>query len=273
LSPRREEHGGLISMRRLVIKFGRSALQDIEDFKKAAQIVQEHVRDGFQIAVVVSGMGRTQDGLTWLANQVEDEPNPHEMDLLLSTAEQTSASLMALALQNCNLRAKALAGTQAGIVTTPEHGNSAICSVNSRIFEDLLRQNIIPVVAGHQGSTVTGEITRVGRGGSDITAVALAKSINATRCDLYTDIDGIHAMDPVYGEKRLYEFISYQNMRRLIISGGHIVNIHAIAYAMACEIPIRVRSIFEPDNEGTLITSDDTCQRLASLVQASIAAA
>jgi aspartate kinase len=259
-------------MRRLVIKFGRSALQDITDFKKAAHIIQENVRDGFQVVVVVSGMGRTQDGLTWLAKQVEDEPNPHEMDLLLSAAEQTSASLMALAIQNSSLRAKAIAGSQSGIITTPEHGNSAICSVNSRLFEDLLRQGVIPVVAGHQGSTVTGEITRVGRGGSDITAVALAKSINATRCDLYTDMDGIHAVDPVYGEKRQYEFISYQNMRRLTINGGFIVNIHAIAYAMACGIPLRVRSIYEPDNEGTLITSDDTCQRLAALVQASKAA-
>jgi aspartate kinase len=259
-------------MRRLVIKFGRSALQDIDDFKKAAHIINETVRDGFQAIVVVSGMGRTQDGLAWLAKQVEEEPNPHEMDLLLSAAEQTSASLMALALQNLNLRAKALAGSQSGIVTTPEHGNSAICSVNSRVFEELLRQGVVPVVAGHQGSTVTGEITRVGRGGSDITAVALAKAINATRCDLYTDIDGINAMDPFYGEKRQYEFISYQNMRRLTINGCPIVNIHAIAYAMACEIPMRVRSIYESDNEGTLITSDETCQRLAALVQASKAA-
>lgn len=245
-------------MARLVQKFGGTSLRDPEHIRKVAKIVADSARDGKELVVVVSAMGHTTDQLIELSELVNDRPDPREMDMLLCTGEQVSISLVAMALQKMGLKARSFTGAQAGILTDETHTFARIKTVQPSRLETSLRRGEIAVVAGFQGMTRTSDITTLGRGGSDTTAVALAAALKAECCDIYTDVNGVYTTDPrSYGKARRLHAISYEEMLELASAGAQVLNARSVELAMRTRVPIRLRSTFEPGDTGTLVTSRD----------------
>lgn len=242
-------------MGRLVQKFGGTSVGDVQKLRHVAEIIVREAVAGNQVVVVVSAMGHTTDQLIGLADSVTDDQSTREMDMLLATGEQISIALLSMAVQQLGGKARSFTGAQAGIVTDNVHGSARIKEVRAESIENCLSRGEIAVVAGFQGTTESGEITTLGRGGSDTTAVALAAAINAEWCDIYTDVNGVYTADPrAVEEARRLEAISYEEMLELSAAGAQVLNARAVELAMNMQVPIRLRSTFEPEDEGTLVT-------------------
>lgn len=239
----------------LVQKFGGTSVLDTICIKRVAKIAINALKSGYQVVIVVSAMGDTTDNLIDLAREVADKPDPREFDLLLSTGEQVSIPLVAMAIHSIGAKAISQTGLQVGILTEDRHGKARITEIKTAKLKKYLAEGNIVIVAGFQGiSETTGEITTLGRGGSDTTAVALAVALGAERCDIYTDVDAVYTTDPdiVRDASRLKQ-ISYEEMLELASLGAQILHPRSVEIAKNYNMPMRVRSSFKPDDEGTLV--------------------
>jgi len=242
-------------MARIVQKFGGTSIANLDLIKKVAKIAVASAQEGHEVTTVVSAMGGMTDELIATARQISRSPNAREMDMLLTTGEQQSVALMSMAIQELGWPARSFTGGQAGIVTESRHGAANIKQVNPEAIEASLNRGEIAVVAGFQGITPGQELTTLGRGGSDTTAVALANALEAIRCDIYTDVRGVYTADPrILGEARRLPCVSYEEMLELAATGAKVMNHRSVELAMENEMPVRIRSTFEPDDHGTLVT-------------------
>ena len=245
-------------MARLIVqKYGGTSLADADRIRHVADRIARDRRAGADLVVVVSAMGDTTDRLVELAAAITDEPDPREMDLLLATGELMSGTLLAMALHELGIDAISLSGPQAGIRTDTIHGRARIADiVPARVRAELARARVI-IVAGFQGSTdeshEAGEVTTLGRGGSDTTAVALAARLDADACEIYTDVEGIFTADPrVVPDARLIDEIGYEEMLELAHQGATVMQTRAVELGWVNDVVIGVRSTFS-DNPGTII--------------------
>jgi aspartate kinase len=246
-----DENVGLI-----VQKFGGTSVGDIERIKNVADRVIDEKKHGNNVVVVVSAMGKTTDGLVDLAFQASGRPSKREMDMILTTGEQITISLLTMALQEMGYDAVSMTGWQAGIETESIHGNARITNINTDRINKNLEENRIVVVAGFQGLAENGEITTLGRGGSDTTAVALAAALKADRCDIYTDVDGVYTSDPRYVKNaRKLASVAYDEMLELANLGAGVLHPRAVEFAKNYGVPLVVRSSMEK-LEGTIIEEE-----------------
>jgi aspartate kinase len=243
------------------MKFGGSSVGDAERMKRVARRVIEKKQEGNQVVVVVSAMGDTTDELIDLSKQVTDKPSAREMDMLLTTGEQISVALLSMTIHTHGQDAVSYTGWQVGMMTEPAHSRARITDIRpDRIHKALDAGNIV-VVAGFQGMSEDGEITTLGRGGSDTTAVALAAALKADLCEIYTDVDGIYSTDPriVKVARKLNE-ISYDEMLELANLGAAVLHPRAVEYAKHYAVPLVVRSSFTY-NEGTIVKEDASMEQ------------
>jgi aspartate kinase len=238
----------------IVQKYGGSSLATADRIRNAARRIAQARENGAHVIVVVSAMGDTTDELLELARQVSDDPPAREVDLLLSTGETVSAALMAMALGTLGLHSVALTGGQAGIRTDTIYSRARITDVNPQRLRQELECGAIPIVTGFQGVTDTEDVTTLGRGGSDTSAVALAAAVKAERCEIYTDVEGIYTADPrmVPGARKLRQ-VSYEEMLELAQLGARVMHPRAVELGELYDMPILVASSFV-DAPGTLIT-------------------
>lgn len=243
----------LAGMGLVVQKFGGSSVATIDKIRNVAGKVVGEVNNGNQVVATVSAMGDLTDDLITMARQTGNDLSSREMDMLLTTGEQQSAALLALTLQNMGYNAISLTGWQAGIATDEVHSKARITRIQpDRIQQELDRGNIV-VVAGFQGLSPDGELTTLGRGGSDTTAVALAASLNADVCDIYTDVSGVYTADPrIVKEASKLDQISYDEMLELASLGAVVLQPRAVEFAMLYNVVVRVRSSFS-DEQGTYV--------------------
>ena len=241
----------------IVQKYGGSSVADAEGLKRVANRIVATKRAGHQVVVVVSAMGDTTDELIDLANQVTPLPNGRELDMLLTAGERISMALLAMAIGNLGNEARSFTGSQAGVITTSTHGRARIIDVTPSRITEALNEGAIAIVAGFQGiSQDTKDVTTLGRGGSDTTAVALAAALEADVCEIYTDVDGIFSADPrvVPAAKKL-KTVTYDEMLELAASGAKGLHLRCVEYARRYDMPIHVRSSFS-NNEGTWVVKD-----------------
>jgi len=238
----------------VVQKYGGTSVGSIEKIKNVAKRIAKYYKEGHKLVVVVSAMGDTTDDLIEMAEKINPNPEPREMDFLLSSGERISAALTAMALQNLGIPAIALSGKQAGIITDNIHTKANILKIEpKRILEELEKGRVV-IVAGFQGYELQkGDVTTLGRGGSDATAVALAAVLKADICEIYTDVDGIFTADPriVPNAKKL-DFISYEEMLEMAGQGAQVMQLRSVDLAATYKVPVIVRSSFN-ENSGTLI--------------------
>ncbi|MEY9868606.1 aspartate kinase [Peribacillus sp. RS7] len=244
----------------IVQKFGGTSVGSVEKIKNVANRVIEEVENGNGVVVVVSAMGKTTDQLVSMAQDISGTPSKREMDMLLTTGEQITISLLTMALIEKGHEAISYTGWQAGMQTESVHGNARILNIDSTRIQAQLQEKKIVVVAGFQGSDANGEITTLGRGGSDTTAVAIAAALNADRCDIYTDVTGVFTTDPRYikGARKL-QSISYDEMLELANLGAGVLHPRAVEYAKNYQIPLEVRSSMERES-GTIIEEEATME-------------
>lgn len=242
-------------------KFGGSSVANPERIKNVAQRVVKTSKEGNQVVVVVSAMGDTTDDMIALSKQITASPNPREYDLLLATGEQISISLLTMAIHELGYKAIALTGPQAGIITSDNYNKARISQVNaSRIVKEL-EQGQIVVVAGFQGCREDGEITTLGRGGSDTTAVALAAALKADLCEIYTDVDGVYSADPrVVPKAQKLAKISYDEMLELASLGAVVLQPRSVELAKQYAVKLMVRSSFN-ENVGTLVWEESNMEK------------
>ncbi len=234
----------------IVQKYGGSSLADIDKIKKVASIIAEVKKSGYDVAVVVSAMGKTTDSLIATAKSLSSDPPTREIDMLLSTGERVSMSLLCIALNDLGIKAISLTGSQAGIITNDRHTDARVIEVRPFRVQDELEDGKVVVIGGFQGVSYRRDITTLGRGGSDTSAIALAAALNAERCEIYSDIDGVYSSDPsvIKSAKHLPE-ISYQQMQEMSISGAKVLNAQAVQFAKEAKISIYARSTFNPGKE------------------------
>jgi aspartate kinase len=240
----------------IVQKFGGTSVGSVERIQNVANRVIQEVSRGNQVVVVVSAMGKTTDELVSLANQLSQNPSKREMDMLLTTGEQISISLLAMALQDQGQQAVSLTGWQAGIKTEAIHGNARIVDIDNQRMLQLLNEGNVVIVAGFQGIAPEAEITTLGRGGSDTTAVAIAAALEAEKCDIYTDVTGVFTTDPRYVKSaRKLQSVSYDEMLELANLGAGVLHPRAVEFAKNYAIPLEVRSSMEIEN-GTRVEEE-----------------
>ena len=241
----------------VVQKFGGSSVADAESIKRVAARIAASKRSGQQVVVVVSAMGDTTDELIDLANQVSPMPNGRELDMLLTAGERISMALLAMAISNLGLEARSFTGSQAGIITTSTHGRARVIDVTPGRIQEALAEGAIAIVAGFQGvAQDTKDITTLGRGGSDTTAVALAAALDADVCEIYTDVDGVFSADPrIVPTARKLKSVTYEEMLELAASGAKVLHLRCVEYARRFNLPIHVRSSFS-NLEGTWVVKD-----------------
>lgn len=238
----------------IVQKFGGTSVADTEKIKKVADAVIREKNLGNDVVVVVSAMGHTTDYLVKMASEISATPSAREMDMLLSTGEGVSMALLAMAIQSKGYDAVSLNAMQIGIMTENVHQKARIVDIKTDRLRKNLDEGKIIVVAGFQGITEHGEITTLGRGGSDTSAVALAAALNAARCDIYTDVEGVYTTDPrIVPTASKQEAISYEEMLELAHAGANVLHPRSVETAKQFNVPLRVRSTFKLDNLGTLI--------------------
>lgn len=243
-------------MSKIVMKFGGTSVGTLDKIANVAKRIQNEKEKGHDIVVVVSAMGKTTDDLNLLASKITDSPVKREMDMLLSTGEQVTMSLLAIQLNTLDVEALSLTGWQAGIQTDDVHRNAKISQLDGNKINEYLEGNKVVIVAGFQGISLTGEITTLGRGGSDTTAVAVAAAIDAEICDIYTDVDGIYTSDPRYVlDARKLEQLEYDEMLELANLGAGVLHPRAVEFAKNYKIPLRVRSSYE-ETEGTILKEE-----------------
>ena len=238
----------------VVQKYGGSSLENAERIRRVAERIVETKKQGNDVVVVCSAMGDTTDELLDLANQVNPVPPAREMDMLLTAGERISNSLVAMAIASLGASARSFTGSQAGVITTERHGNARIVEVTPGRVQEALDEGHICLVAGFQGvNRETKDVTTLGRGGSDTTAVALAAALNADVCEIYSDVDGVYTADPrIVSNAQRLDTISFEEMLELAAVGAKILQLRCVEYARAFNVPLRVRSSYS--NEiGTLV--------------------
>ncbi|MDX6742636.1 aspartate kinase [Actinocorallia sp. A-T 12471] len=245
----------------VVQKYGGSSVADADCVKRVAQRIVATKKAGNDVVVVVSAMGDTTDELIDLAEQVSPLPPARELDMLLTAGERISMAVLAMAIANLGHEAKSFTGSQAGVITDGSHGKAKIIDVTPGRIQNALSEGSICIVAGFQGvSQDSKDITTLGRGGSDTTAVALAAALNADVCEIYTDVDGVFTADPrIVRTARQIPRISYEEMLELAASGAKILHLRCVEYARRYNIPIHVRSSFS-QKEGTWVASTEGTQ-------------
>jgi len=239
----------------VVQKYGGSSVADAERIKRVAERIVATRREGNSVVVVVSAMGDTTDDLLDLAQRVSPMPPGREMDMLLTAGERISMALLAMAISTLGFEARSFTGSQAGVITTSAHGRARIIDVTPGRIQAALDEGAIAIVAGFQGvSQDTKDITTLGRGGSDTTAVALAAALRADVCEIYTDVDGVYTADPrIVRNARLLDTVTYEEMLELAACGAKILMLRCVEYARRYGIPVRVRSSFS-QLPGTLVS-------------------
>ncbi|MEH7157680.1 aspartate kinase [Neobacillus drentensis] len=240
----------------IVQKFGGTSVANVERILNVVSCVKEETDRGNNVVVVVSAMGKSTDTLVGLAKEISAQPNKREMDMLLSTGEQVTIALLSMALNQQGLEAVSFTGWQAGILTEPVHGNARISNIKTEAIESQLESGKVVIVAGFQGITEDGEITTLGRGGSDTTAVALAAALKADKCDIYTDVTGVFTTDPRYVKSaRKLLSVSYDEMLELANLGAGVLHPRAVEFAKNYHVRLEVRSSMEKI-EGTVIEEE-----------------
>jgi len=240
----------------LVQKFGGSSVADAEKILSVARRVAASAADN-QLVVVVSAMGKTTDGLLALARRISTTPDPREMDMLLATGEQVTIGLLAMALQSLGLKARSFTGPQVGLRTNRTHTQARITQIDPDRLRRALDEGEIAVVAGFQGLSDLDEITTLGRGGSDLTAVALAAALKADVCEIYTDVDGVYTADPnIVPDARKLARVAYDEMLELASLGAKVLQSRSVEFAKKYGVTVHVRSTFRPD-PGTLVTKEE----------------
>ena len=238
----------------IVQKYGGSSLESAERINAVARRIVETRRAGNDVVVVCSAMGDTTDELLDLAEQVNPNPPAREMDMLLTAGERISNSLVAMAVDALGEKVQSFTGSQAGVITTERHGNARIIEVTPGRVKEAIDEGNIAIVAGFQGvNRETKDVTTLGRGGSDTTAVALAAALNADECEIYSDVDGVYTADPrIVADARKLDNLCFEEMLELAASGSKILVLRSVEYARAFNVPLRVRSSYSNDT-GTLV--------------------
>ena len=253
----------------IIQKYGGTSVGTIERIRSVAERIQRTREKGHQVVVVVSAMAGETDRLLRLAHDLSPRPDARELDMLLNTGEMVSIALVAMALQDAGCRAESFTGTQGGIVTDNVHTRARIKQVVTTRLRKALEAGIIPVVAGFQGVSEAEEFTTLGRGGSDLTAVALASALEAEVCEIYTDVDGVYSADPrLVPQARLLERVSYDEMLELARLGAKVLQARSVLFAKKYNVPVVVKSSFT-EGGGTLITKPD--QDMEQVVVAGVA--
>lgn len=242
----------------IVQKYGGTSVANVERIKAVAERVVKTAKDGHKVAVIVSAMSGETDKLINLAYQVSPNPSEREMDLLLSSGERVTTALTALAIEALGHKALALTGWQAGIITDSVHTKAKIEKIEASRVLNALNNGYIVVIAGFQGITeADSEITTLGRGGSDLSAVAIAAALKSDLCEIYTDVDGVYTTDPnIVPEAKKMDKISYEEMLEMASLGAKVLQTRSVEFAMKYEVPVVVKSSFS-DNPGTLVTKED----------------
>ncbi|MCX6465955.1 MAG: aspartate kinase [Pseudonocardiales bacterium] len=238
----------------VVQKYGGSSVQDADRIKKVAERIVRTHKEGNDVVVVASAMGDTTDELLDLADQVSPAPPPRELDMLLTAGERMSNALLAMAIHALGVEARSFTGSQAGMVTTGKHGDARILQVNPQRLREALDAGSIVLVAGFQGvSQDSKDVTTLGRGGSDTTAVALAAALDADVCEIYTDVDGIYTADPrIVPDAQRLDTITYEEMLEMAACGAKVLHLRSVEYARRFQVPLRVRSSYN-DKPGSLV--------------------
>jgi aspartate kinase len=241
----------------IVQKYGGTSVADIERIRNVAKRVAETFEQGNDVVVILSAMAGVTDDLIDMATQITESPDKRELDVLLATGEQTTAALLAMTLKSMNRPAVSMLGHQANVVTDCTFGNARIIEIGADNIMNLVKHGNIVVVAGFQGSDIKGNITTLGRGGSDTSAVAIAAALKADICEIYTDVDGIYTADPGICERaKKIDRISYDEMLNMASLGAKVLQIRSVGFAKKYNIPIHVRSSFS-EEEGTMVVSED----------------
>ena len=240
----------------IVKKFGGTSVADIERIESVADNIELEIQRGNKVTVVLSAMGNSTDELIDMAKQISPDPDLREYDALVSTGEQISVALLALALLKRGIKGKSYTAYQLGIKTNSSHSRARILDVEVSKITSELDLGIVPVITGFQGMNENGDITTLGRGGSDTTGVALAVALNADECQIYTDVDGIFTTDPrVCSKARLLKEVSFEEMLELSSSGAKVLQLRSVEYASKFNLPIRVLSSFN-EGDGTLVQEE-----------------
>ncbi|HVN60770.1 MAG TPA: aspartate kinase [Gaiellaceae bacterium] len=241
----------------VVQKFGGTSVGDPQKLTAVARRLVAAREAGSQVVGVLSAMGRVTDELLALSHEVSPLPEPRELDMLLSVGERISCALAAMAINDLGHKAISLTGSQAGIVTDTTHGKAKIVDIRAHRIHEALEADQIVLVAGFQGVSTDFEVTTLGRGGSDLTAVALAAALDADVCEIFTDVEGVFTADPrIVPEARKLTHVSYEEMLELSASGGKVLMLRSVEFARSHGVRIHVRSSFS-DTEGTLVTSQE----------------
>ncbi|MEE2813232.1 MAG: aspartate kinase [Verrucomicrobiota bacterium] len=240
----------------IVQKYGGSSVKDTDRIKNVAKRVAEYRQKGDQIVVVVSAMGGGTDNLIRLASEINQVPSEREMDMLLATGEQTTIALLAMALHSLDLEAVSLTGPQAGIMTDEVHAKAKIKNISPKQVYNMLDEGNVVIVAGFQGMSPDGRITTLGRGGSDLTAIALASALEADLCQIYTDVDGVYTTDPrVVSKAKKLDEISYDEMIELSSLGARVMQSRSVEFAKKYNVRFEVRSSLN-NNPGTIVKEE-----------------
>ncbi len=241
----------------VVMKFGGTSVADAERIKRAAQRIVQGREEGNRVVAVLSARGKTTDQLVAMAAEVSDRPDPRELDMLLSTGERISCALAAMVIKDLGHDAVSLTGSQAGIVTDTSHTKARILDVRADRIREALEADKIVLVAGFQGVSTSADVTTLGRGGSDTTAVALAAALGADVCEIYTDVAGVYSADPrIVPEARKLGQVSFEEMLEMASSGAKVLQLRAVEYARNHGVRIHCRSSFE-DGPGTFVLPEE----------------
>ena len=242
----------------IVQKYGGSSVADAQKIMNVARRVAETTAGGHRLVVVVSAMGKTTDSLVALAHQITPTPDPRETDMLLATGEQVTIALLAMALHSLGFKARSFTGAQVSLVTDAAHTKARIMRIGGERVRAALEAGEIAIVAGFQGVSGDNEITTLGRGGSDLTGVALAAALPADVCEIFTDVDGVYTADPnVVPDARKLPRISYDEMLEMASLGAKVLQSRSVEFAKKYGVPVHVRSTFKAD-PGTLVTREDS---------------
>jgi len=241
----------------IVQKYGGTSVADLDRIRNVAKRVARTYDSGNNVVVILSAMAGVTDNLIRMAHQVTDTPEKRELDVLLATGEQTTAALLAMTLRAMNYAAESVLGHQARVVTDCAFGNARILDISADTIRALVGDHKIAVVAGFQGSDINGNITTLGRGGSDTSGVAIAAALKADSCEIYTDVDGIYTTDPnICPRARKMTRVSYDEMLEMASLGAKVLQIRSVEFAKKYNVPVHVRSSFS-DEEGTMVVNED----------------
>ena len=242
----------------IVQKYGGTSVGSIERIHRVADRVVRTQREGHRIVVVLSAMSGETDRLLKLAHEATPVPDERELDMLLSTGERVTIALLAMELRGRGINARSYTGRQVGIMTDSAHTNARIARVTADRIREALEEGIIPVVAGFQGINAQSDVTTLGRGGSDLSAVALAAALKADRCVIFTDVDGVYTADPnIVPTARRIDKISYEEMLEMASLGAKVLQTRSVEFAAKFNVPVEVNSSFK-EGKGTLVTKEDT---------------